>query len=191
MDNKKIILNLGCGYKPMTNATNVDINSHDGVDIVADLSNKFPFPDCFADEIHANHIIEHLPDVIRFINECHRVLKQGGKLFIRVPHSSNVSANGMIEHYKAFSFHTLKHTFTGSHYMGGKKFEQVYCRLNWWYSQEGVDRFSFVPKALVPFVLLFDKIFTYLARLSPEVCENLWCYWVGGFREIEYLGVKK
>jgi len=191
MGDKKIILNLGCGYKPMKDAVNCDVNNHDGVDIVVDLNNKFPFPDEHADEIHANHIIEHFQDCIRFVNECHRVLKKGGVLFIRVPHSSNVSANGMIEHYRSFSYHTLKHTFTGKHYLGGKHFEQVYCKLNWWYSQEGVDRFDFVPKALVPFVVLFDKFFTFLARLSPEVCENLWCYWVGGFREIEYKGVKR
>ncbi|MGD9971476.1 MAG: class I SAM-dependent methyltransferase [Desulfatirhabdiaceae bacterium] len=37
------------------------------------------------DLIIANHVIEHIPDTIRWLNEIHHVLVPGGKLFLSVP----------------------------------------------------------------------------------------------------------
>lgn len=55
------------------------------IDVVADLNEDFPFDDNSFDEISAIHLVEHLNSLIHFMNECHRVLRQGGKLYIETP----------------------------------------------------------------------------------------------------------
>lgn len=84
---KSIVLNLGCGSKIYGgNVVNVDISNRPGVNIAADLNGKFPFEDCFCDGIIADNVIEHLTDLISFMNEAHRVLKPKGLLEVWVPH---------------------------------------------------------------------------------------------------------
>lgn len=78
-------LNLGCGADYRAGWINVDKNDVMRCDVLADLSVKLPFPDEAADEIVANHLIEHLPDLVTFMNECHRVLVPGGKLYLEFP----------------------------------------------------------------------------------------------------------
>ena len=52
-----------------------------------DLSNGIPFKDCVADYIYTSHFVEHLylKDAIHLVNECYRVLKNGGTVRICVP----------------------------------------------------------------------------------------------------------
>ncbi len=78
-------IDLGCGINKNDNFVGVDICPGPGVDIVADLSKKFPFEDNSVDEIRAHDIIEHLPDRIHTMNEIWRVCKPGAKVDIRVP----------------------------------------------------------------------------------------------------------
>ena len=46
----------------------------------------WPWVDDSVDEIVAEHLVEHLSDFAAFMNNCHRVLKPGGKLTIVTPH---------------------------------------------------------------------------------------------------------
>lgn len=81
----KIRLNLGSGNDYISGWINVDINTGPKVDVVANLNKKFPFKENYADEIKASDILEHFTreQGERFLNECHRVLKKDGFLFIR------------------------------------------------------------------------------------------------------------
>lgn len=72
-----IKLDLACGQRKREGFTGVDIAKADGVDIVYDLS-KFPWEfleDNSVDEIFSSHFIEHVDDLIPFMEEIHRVLK--------------------------------------------------------------------------------------------------------------------
>lgn len=55
--------------------------------MAADISQRLPFPDHYADEIHAIHVVEHFNrgKVVEILKEWKRVLKPGGKLAIEVP----------------------------------------------------------------------------------------------------------
>ena len=82
-------LNLGCGAKVWPGFINVDLASNfyqSTPDVVSDLR-KLPFPDDYADEAHAIHVVEHfyLWDVEPMLREWKRVLKPGGLLAIEVP----------------------------------------------------------------------------------------------------------
>ncbi len=78
-------VDIGCGIHKPKDFIGVDIAPGVGVDIVADLSKEFPFPDSSVDELRAHDIIEHLYDRIHTMNEIWRVCKPGAKIDIRVP----------------------------------------------------------------------------------------------------------
>lgn len=87
-------ISLGAGTEPEKGFINVDIVKLPGIDVVHNLMQyPWPFEDTSATYIKAKDIIEHmathLPDgrnsLIAFIEECHRILKPGGTLWIQTP----------------------------------------------------------------------------------------------------------
>lgn len=85
MQSKLVRVNLGSGRDYKEGWVNVDVDQSVKVDVVADLSQRFPFNDNSVDELLASDILEHFTkeDGIIFLKECHRVLKIHGKLTIR------------------------------------------------------------------------------------------------------------
>jgi hypothetical protein len=77
-------LNLGCCDAPLVGFTNVDLVAGPGVE-VADLRQRWPWPDNSVEHIRAWDIIEHLPDKILTMNELWRVLKPDATVEIAVP----------------------------------------------------------------------------------------------------------
>jgi|SRR6185369_2802567 len=78
---------------------NMDIDAHDGVDFVGDVSDLSRFKDCSIAEIFASNILEHFPhrDTLKVLREWHRVLEPGGKLYVSVPDFARA-----VELYKKF-----------------------------------------------------------------------------------------
>jgi ubiquinone/menaquinone biosynthesis C-methylase UbiE len=56
---------------------------------IADLAQKLPYEDNSIDLIHANQVIEHVPDVDLFASEIWRVLKPGGTFVISTENGSS------------------------------------------------------------------------------------------------------
>ena len=83
-------LNLGCGDKILPGYENVDVvASRRGriPDVLCDLHDLAVFPDDYADEVMAIHVVEHfwrweVEDVLR---EWVRVLKPGGSMILECP----------------------------------------------------------------------------------------------------------
>lgn len=82
-------LNLGCGSDIRKGYLNVDNVNGPNVDFLMDIEEPFPFSNSSIDEIVASHVLEHTHRYASIIKECHRVLKPGGKLEIRVPYGIN------------------------------------------------------------------------------------------------------
>jgi SAM-dependent methyltransferase len=76
-------LNLGCNDRHFPGYINVD--RMPPADEVADLSQRWPWPDSSIEHIIAHDIIEHLPDKIHTMNELWRVLAPGAEVEIAVP----------------------------------------------------------------------------------------------------------
>ena len=61
-----------------------------GVEVaVTDLDHRFPFPDGSMDIVHANQVIEHVPDIDHFVAEIRRVMRIGGTAIISTENGSS------------------------------------------------------------------------------------------------------
>lgn len=93
---KRIIkLNIGCGEKQLDGYIGIDIKPIKGVKHVVDLDygGRIPYPNKSVDEIYTTQFLEHLVDVETLTLEMIRVLKPGGKLYIKVPFYGSVIAH--------------------------------------------------------------------------------------------------
>ena len=70
------ILDVGCGIHKQAGAIGLDRNPASRADVLADLD-RFPYP--FAansfDRLACIHVIEHVNDVIRTMEEFHRLVR--------------------------------------------------------------------------------------------------------------------
>lgn len=89
-------LNLGSGRMKMEGFLSVDAVKFETVDVVTDLTKRWPWGDATVDEAVSSHSLEHLEAMerVHFFNELYRVLKPGAKCTITVPHWSNTRAYG-------------------------------------------------------------------------------------------------
>jgi SAM-dependent methyltransferase len=87
------VLDVGCGINKYPGAIGVDRNPNTRADVIADLDHfPFPFRAGAFREIRAIHVIEHVGDVIRTMEEFHRLLEPGGTVFIVTPHYTDFSS---------------------------------------------------------------------------------------------------
>jgi predicted SAM-dependent methyltransferase len=85
-------LHLGCGKRHFPGFLNIDLgHCKPAPDLVADIR-KLPFPDEYADEAWAIHVIEHFYvwEAPRVLQEWRRVLKPGGLLVLEMPDLAKV-----------------------------------------------------------------------------------------------------
>jgi SAM-dependent methyltransferase len=89
-------LDIGCGKNKRPGFVGVDQYQMDGVDVVMDVREKWPYDDNSVDEVHSSHFIEHLTGAerVKFYNEMYRVMKPGAKATIVTPHWASNRAYG-------------------------------------------------------------------------------------------------
>lgn len=104
-----IYLNLGSGNDYREGYINIDQNNLVKCDKVVDLKTKLPFKSDTVDYILANHIIEHIPDTVKFMNECHRVLKTGCIMHIETPVAGTIAYWKDPTHVRGFVEQTFKY----------------------------------------------------------------------------------
>jgi hypothetical protein len=75
---KEVKLDLGAGVNKREGFLGVDILKLKGVDMVVDLTKKWPWKDNSVDEIHMSHTMEHFTqeERVHVCNEMYRVLKK-------------------------------------------------------------------------------------------------------------------
>jgi len=84
------ILDVGCGRNKVSGAIGIDSNPKADADVIHDLGVvPYPFRDNEFDEVVGRHVVEHLPDVMAFISELHRITRPGGHIKLVTPHYTN------------------------------------------------------------------------------------------------------
>jgi SAM-dependent methyltransferase len=89
----KRTLDVGCGINKYPGAIGIDRNLASRADVVCDLD-RFPWPlrDETFDHVRAVHVIEHVADVIKTVEEFWRLLRPGGTVYIATPHYTDFSS---------------------------------------------------------------------------------------------------
>ncbi|MBK5294836.1 MAG: methyltransferase domain-containing protein [Acidobacteriia bacterium] len=87
------ILDVGCGVKKFPGSIGVDRNAASRADVLCDLDHfPYPFRDNTFQRIRAIHVIEHVSDVIRAMEEFHRLSSPSGRIIIVTPHYTDFSS---------------------------------------------------------------------------------------------------
>lgn len=106
-NDEKLFVDLGCGLSKPEGYIGVDKLPGEGVDIVADLTKKFPFPDNSVDGIRAYDFIEHLPDPIHTMNQIWRIGKPNAQVDILVPSTDGRGAFQDPTHVSFWNLHSF------------------------------------------------------------------------------------
>ena len=80
-------LNLGSRDRKIPGFANMDIDAHEGVEFVGDVSDLSRFESGAVSEIYASQILEHFPhtETLKVLTEWGRVLRPQGILWVGVP----------------------------------------------------------------------------------------------------------
>jgi len=103
---------------------------------------------------------------------------------VKVPHFSREFTHA--EHKRGFdvSFHLyFSPSFQGG--FQGVTFDLVMMKLRW-FSQSDLKA-TILPMPIYYILKFKGFILDFFANLSPYFCSRIWCYWVGGFEEIEFV----
>jgi SAM-dependent methyltransferase len=183
---KKISLDVGCGHNKRGDI-GIDIYNFEGVTVVADISNGLPFKDNVFAKVFFYHVIEHIP-IAKFdtvFYELWRVTKANGLVKIKTPHYSGPICWHDPTHVRPYAMTTFTRYLTSKdkmhfNYNQRYAYDLENARLNWHGFPEDAQTKSRS--------FLFARAVEFLANLNPFMqkwCEKLWCYWVGGFDEID------
>lgn len=81
------LVNIACGNSYVEGWLNFDYAPVSSAIIQADLLGRLPLDDAVADVVYSSHFFEHIPrrHVEKFLAECFRVMKPGGKIRLVLP----------------------------------------------------------------------------------------------------------
>lgn len=153
-------LNFGCGEDIKKGFLNMDLLKLKGVDIVHDF-NKLPYPfkDNEFDLIYTSHVLEHLENLPKVMEELKRISREGARIIIRVPHFSCGVSYRDPTHKRLFSYHTFDY-FTEECFYGLPKFKIIKRKLNF-------TRLSFT---------FLNKVFNPLININQTIYERFFCW---------------
>lgn len=180
-------LNLGSGPHRKEGFVNVDVR-----DVAADVFHDlnvlpYPFADNSIEHIEMSHVLEHLKEPFAVMWELHRILQPGGTLKITVPHFSRGFTHAEHEHGFDISFPLYFDSKNFPDQFYGVEFRSDRTELHW------LSNITFrylkilkLGRMSLFFLPIFNKIFNTLANHHQMFCSRIWCFWVGGFEEIEF-----
>jgi len=121
---EKKILDVGCGRNKIPGAIGMDCNPGTDADVFHDLG-KFPYPfaDNTFDEIVGRHVVEHVPDAMRFMCELHRITKPGGRIKLVTPHYTNPDWPADLTHRNHLNSYSFQY------FVPGRKLFPFYTNL--------------------------------------------------------------
>jgi SAM-dependent methyltransferase len=143
-------LHFGCGRNRKNDAINMDIARLPSVDLCFDM-NRFPYPlkGNIADHCMFPHVLEHLHEPFKAMEEVWRICKHGAKIVVHVPYWSHLAAYADLTHHSFFCEHSFDHfTPDGTCWLSANNFytHARYKIISIEATQKGV--FNLLPKRL-------------------------------------------
>ncbi len=127
------ILDVGCGIKKAAGSIGIDRNPASAADVLCDLDRfPYPFADNTFDGLQAIHVIEHVSDVLRTMEEFHRLVRPGGRVRVITPHYTDFSSfcdPTHRWHLNSFSFRYFGEDHGGFGYYSATRFREISVRL--------------------------------------------------------------
>jgi len=126
---QEVKLNIGCGEDYQEGYFNIDISPKVKTDECYDINEGIREEGDTVSEIQAGCVLEQVDDFVKTLNECHRVLKRGGRLIGYVP-----STDPNVLHYdpmdkRFFQEDSFRYFVTGDHLF--ETFGKNYGFIGW------------------------------------------------------------
>ncbi len=145
-------INIGSGKDFKQDCLNIDISENSNPDIVADLSDQnligrvikskrfedISFDKNKFDEIIANDVLEHIPDLVSAMTNCLDLLKIGGQFNINVPYDLSYGAWQDPTHVRAFNERSWLYYTDWYWYLGWKESRFDMTKLDFTLSPTGI-----------------------------------------------------
>lgn len=127
------ILDVGCGINKFPGAIGIDRNPRSRADVIAELDHfPYPFRSNSFDELRAIHVIEHVAGVVPTIEEFHRLVRPGGRIYISTPHYTDFSSfcdPTHRWHLNSFSFRYFGEDNAGYGYYSAARLNEISVRV--------------------------------------------------------------
>jgi SAM-dependent methyltransferase len=171
------ILDIGCGKRKQPGAVGMDLRALPGVDIIHDLTHfPYPFPSDSFSVVHANHVLEHVPDVMNVMAEIWRICEPDALVHIRVPHCTGALAWRDPTHVRSFTSESFRYFGQNNYsFYTNARFSVVFTRL--------VYRADQVSRGLPTRIM--RKLVQSFIDAHPTFGERQLAYAVGGIDEIQ------
>lgn len=154
------ILDVGCGLRKRAGAIGIDVNPRSQADVIHDLNVvPYPFPENYFDEIVCDNVLEHVDNVVKVMEELHRIAKPDAQLTIIVPFYAHRNANTDPTHKHFFGVHSFDYFVEGTA-NGGFQYSPAKLKLHSVEFDRGLAGHW------------FDKLFCAFANRKKDFYEN-------------------
>lgn len=99
-------IDLGARYNSPKGYISADLHS---AELNFDLQKEWPIEDSTIGVLRCHHVLEHLDDVVHFMNESYRTLAPGAFLLVEVPEEKGIGAWSDPTHKRAFNTRSFKY----------------------------------------------------------------------------------
>lgn len=87
-----VSLDIGCGANKHSGTLGVDRRRLPGVAVVCDFEQGLPFRDGSVTAVYLHHIVEHMRDLVAFMEDLYRICEPGAKVYVRTPYYASREA---------------------------------------------------------------------------------------------------
>jgi Fe-S-cluster containining protein len=172
---KELRLDLACGDNRALGFVGVDMVKTAAADIVWDL-NVYPWPwkDGEVEEITCRHFVEHVEDLMKFMNECYRILKVNGKMNIVTPYYNSVRAWQDPTHVRVISEMTFLYYNKGWREVNHLEHYPITCDFDFQYNFGLVGDWNLRSEEARQFAMqhysnVIQDIYVTLVKRKPEL----------------------
>ena len=161
LNGARAVLDVGCGMRKRPGAVGIDVNPRSSADVIHDLDTfPYPFKDNTFDEIICDNVIEHLDDVLKVMEELHRIAKPSADIIVIVPFFPHRQAHTDPTHRHYFGIHSFDYFVEGNAYSSFQYSETKFALLSVEFDK-GITHSH-----------LFDRLLLAFANRRKELYEN-------------------